>query len=433
MNLFALVLYIAVNAAMCFHFLYIRKDRGYEYPFWVGMIGLIFVMPQAVAFYDMPEELPENGFWYTLLFSTLCTVALWHGFSRAVASTKPPGRLLAMRFNLARIQWVATILVFVGIIFYLWFNATPKQTNEVGNLTGLATVLIFFAQLMKFGFCLSLYLFMKYKYKWSLFLTILSSSIFLIAIIAFGRRNDTAQFALAILLVCWFVKGWTVPRWSFVVMMIAGFIGINAIGSYRSVMVYGDGENQWETLKGIDWYDAAQQTFQDGGGREFANCVYNICAADQLPFFDLGSSHWNLLVFSYVPAQFIGGPGVKLGLCLPGSFPNPYPRSIAYPHYQGLNGSMMMGYSDAYQSFAWFGAFLFWLCGWMMGSFYRFGKAGNLLAAVLYLWLISQALHVVPAFTAVLLTLPWVFFFVLIYPLLCWASCPDENKEHDVK
>lgn len=206
MALFSLILYITFNLWMCFHFLFIRKERGYEYPFWAGMIALIFVVPQAVAFYSMQDELPENGYWYTLLFASACTLALWRGFTSAARSAKPAGRLLNLSLNLQSCQIAAAFFTIVGIAFYIAFNFSSKQTNEVGNLTGSATILIFFAQLMKFGFCLSLYLSLKYKFKLSLVLTLLSSIVFLIAIVFYGRRNDTAQFLLAILLTLWFVR-----------------------------------------------------------------------------------------------------------------------------------------------------------------------------------------------------------------------------------
>ena len=426
MALFSLILYITFNLWMCFHFLFIRKERGYEYPFWAGMIALIFVVPQAVAFYSMQDELPENGYWYTLLFASACTLALWRGFTSAARSAKPAGRLLNLSLNLQSCQIAAAFFTIVGIAFYIAFNFSGKQTNEVGNLTGSATILIFFAQLMKFGFCLSLYLSLKYKFKLSLVLTLLSSIVFLIAIVFYGRRNDTAQFSLAILLTLWFVRGKAFPRWGFVAMIAAGFIGINAVGAYRRIVVQGDDANIWEQIREVDWYDVAMETFRDGGGRAFENCVYAICAADEYPFFDLGTSHWNLLIFSYYPAQLLGGIETKLAFCFPGSYPKPYPRTVVYPRYRGLSGSMQLGYADAYQSFCWFGVLLFWLCGWIMGRFYQFAKRGNMLACVMYIWLISPALHVVPAFTAVLLSLPWIFFFTLVYPIL--HCCRDQAK-----
>ena len=38
----------------------------------------------------------------------------------------------------------------------------------------------------------------------------------------------------------------------------------------------------------------------------------------------------------------------------------------------------------------------------------------------------SGGVYVVPAFTAVLLSLPWIFFFTLVYPIL--HCCRDQAK-----
>ena len=67
MDLIALILYGSINALMAIR--YLLHDDQYQYPFWVAVIALGWLFPQAVGLYSNREFLPPP---FVFLWATFC-------------------------------------------------------------------------------------------------------------------------------------------------------------------------------------------------------------------------------------------------------------------------------------------------------------------------------------------------------------------------
>ena len=98
MELFALILYGAINIAMLLWYLP-NRGRFYQFPFWAGAIALGWFYPQAIGGYLNVWLYPENAYTSGMLFASLCTVALWIGFERTIHKPVKQNRLFAIQYN----------------------------------------------------------------------------------------------------------------------------------------------------------------------------------------------------------------------------------------------------------------------------------------------------------------------------------------------
>jgi len=59
---------------------FIRIERIYQYPFFMGAIFLSFLVPQAFALVENPGQLDQESLERVLLMSSLCAAACWVGY-----------------------------------------------------------------------------------------------------------------------------------------------------------------------------------------------------------------------------------------------------------------------------------------------------------------------------------------------------------------
>jgi hypothetical protein len=71
----------------------------------------------------------------------------------------------------------------------------------------------------------------------------------------------------------------------------------------------------WEAIANIDFVANFKEALEHGG-LEMRNAVMRIHFVDRSQMFDYGVSHWNTLVFNFVPAQ-ITGQKFKEALLIP--------------------------------------------------------------------------------------------------------------------
>ena len=129
----------------------------------------------------------------------------------------------------------------------------------------------------------------------------------------------------------------------------------------------------------------------------------------------------NRLVFNYVPAQLVGAE-FKRALCLKGETTTDVVQ-LTYSElgHVASKGSTVTGFLDAFRSFGWFGFIKFGLIGWLMGVLYQRAMQGLFLGQLLYVYLLSGAMHAITHSTGRILFSSWVYFFALAYPIFLWA------------
>ncbi len=428
--MFSLVCFAVINIVMIIYWLYGSSSRGLGFPVFAGTVALAIVVPQGIAFLHQPELLPEGGFTLTMFFATLCTLAIWMGFAWGKKNPKPFGFFESdTYFNDKILFQAAFCFTLLGSVFFIALNHIEIERDPItGNWTGIATILLFFAQWLKVGFVMALYLALKNRKRGAWILVCIGLVFILPAIFLNGRRADSMQFMAAILLLNWFVRHRTLPRWCFLGLILGMIFAASVTGTYRHVMKFQDytGLSYWERLGMVNWIDAYQKVLEDGGGRELLNCIHGISAADQQMKFDCGIPLWNLIVWSFIPGQIIS-PAAKQALYLQVNWPLYNITYDSFPDYVPLTGSMWLGYTDAFQSFWWFRAATFFLIAWIMGRVYSSAEKGSSGAICFYTWIFNFALHIIPALTFVFWT-NLIYWLVFCMPFLFLLQKCNQSK-----
>ena len=116
------------------------------------------------------------------------------------------------------------------------------------------------------------------------------------------------EFVAYSLLTVWFIRGWVIPKKILIICLLGGFIFINAIGLYRVAIKKNEGLNLFERIRIAseqDYLSVNIKTLKNSGP-EFENYLFGMYAMQKTWSFDFGVGHWNMIVFSYVPAQLVG-------------------------------------------------------------------------------------------------------------------------------
>ncbi len=421
MNLIALISYGAVNAAMILSFLF-GKNRIYEFPFWAGAIALGWFFPQAIGGYLNIAEYPPGAYAGGLFFAALCTIALWVGYELAVKKESGMPGWLGTLFYTDKLFLAGAALCCLGYYFQMKLLSLPEEMLAQTQWTGAAVKYLFLASIGKIGFIVVWLLYLDGK-KWVapklLPFVVPGLLMALNTALVQGRRAGMMNLAAYVLVGLWFTRRVIIPRGLLVVGLVFGLMLVNAIGTYRAIMRNTEvslSQRLSEAAK-IDYTSSSKKVMEKSGG-EFDNYIFYRKVYADVGKFDYGLIHWNGLVSNYVPAQIIGR-STKQALMMPlidyiGLAREKYGHTFAV-------GSTITGYCDAFGSFGWFGFIKFLLIGAMMGILYRQAIIGSFLGQLLYVYLLSTAMHAITHATHTILVASWVYFFALGFPVLWWG------------
>ncbi|VGO14805.1 hypothetical protein PDESU_03374 [Pontiella desulfatans] len=431
MDLFSLVLYAAINAAMVVLHL-MNKNRIYEFPFWAGLIALGWLLPQAVGGYRNIDAYPDQAYSSAMLFASLCTLAMWGGHAWGL-NHGSAGRAswLSSPVEVRRLVPAGSLLCFAGFFFQWKLNTLPDELKAQTQWSGATVKYLFLASVFHFGFLTLWLVYIRQRKVFAprLLLFIIPSLLLLLkTAVLGGRRAGMMNLASYMLTSLWFVRGWIMPRWLMVSGLTVGLILVNAIGHYRSIMGQKD-VSLGQRLENVAKSDLASESenVMKRGGAELNNYIFVRQIYAEEKGFDFGVYHWNMLVFNFVPAQIVGR-ALKESLIFPLSN---YGYSLAAERYghRYYRGTTSTGYNDSFKSFGWLGFIKFGIIGWMMGVLYRHAVAGDFLGQLLYAYLLSVAMHAISHSTHAILVSKWVYFFLLGFPALWWAKVRVEGSE----
>lgn len=173
-----------------------------------------------------------------------------------------------------------------------------------------------------------------------------------------------------------------------------GALFVNAIGDYRNT-VMGRDQFNWsgagisEIMK-IDFAGNFKRIISgEQEGHELENAMFVIEAADRLMNFDYGFSLWNSFVQRYVPGQIVGA-NIKRDLYVD----SVDSARLVFGQVPRL-GTTSTGLADAFQSFWYFGALIFFGIGLVMARWWCAAVGGNRVAQVVIMLCVSAALHAI--------------------------------------
>lgn len=355
-----------------------RRSAVYEFGFLFGWAFAGFVVLQIAGVKTDPL-IPVDGLTITLIMGILSVwLVLWG--QTAARSAGPISIDWAFHDRFLLIG--AIILAGVGSYFMILVREyAPLQTER--QWSGPITIYIFMARCLIYALIIASIVYLR---TGSVVALAIIGLVFLLQfdrLFIGARRADLIEMALIPALAVWFNRRIALPRILVIGAIALMTILINSVGEYRGLVSQ---VGPVEAMKQVRWIDNSRQIYSVGGA-EVENAVYQLSAVNRQASFDFGAFHWNVLVSSYVPGQILG---INFKEDLMFEFDD-----LAYSEYryEGVPGSTSSGLSDAFSSFWYFGAFIFFGISFFMTRLFESGTRGNVLAQIFYMTCITAALH----------------------------------------
>jgi hypothetical protein len=373
----------------------IRIERIYQYPFFMGVIFISFLVPQAFALVDNPGKLDQESLERVLLMSSLCAAACWIGYQG-----KPNTKWLTkfhIDYDEKKLFQSAIFLTCIGYLcnFLIRTDTSSKSLGGSGGaLTGPSTIYIFFGQVIYIAFSIFLLEMMKKPSIQNIIFTLLTGWIPLQTVLA-GRRQPTMTFAIIVGLCFWLIRRYIPPRWLIILAVFLMTILIPAIGVMRGGFWDALFNGQWQTI--LSTTEKAINAQQKGSILELRNAGFLIAATVHLNVYGLGSGWWDAIIQILIPGQIFGF-GFKQSLQF-NLLSNPNNPTLANSTLSALYGyswnpgTTATGIGDSFVEFGYLGCLSFALIGYIfknlwISAYYQ----KSLFSSLIYIGLISPAM-----------------------------------------
>jgi hypothetical protein len=231
-----------------------------------------------------------------------------------------------------------------------------------------------------------------------------------------GRKGETTEALLAVLIAFWFYRGWTTPRILALAGVLLAAVSLNSTADYRSI-VREKGSLDWQQISNINLIDNFIKVLEDGGP-ETRNAVERMDIVAKSEAFDYGLFHWNTIVFNFVPAQIFGEAFKK---SLQADFHDQYGRE-----YNPSLGSTETGMSDSFASLWYFGVLKFFAIAYVLARLYCTARQGWVVPQILYIFGITAAMLSVSHHTQWLLS-TYIHLAMLLLPWLLLLGRPSRT------
>jgi hypothetical protein len=388
-----------------------RSDRIYQFPFQVGAVTFAFILVQVPGLAH-ERFLPDSAFVKTIAFLIACLVMSWAGW----ASSGKPLTLFRLSFDERRLLIAAACLSIVGAYFYYALSRVPPELTIAVQMTGVPVIYVFFSRLLVYGLAVST-LCLAHRFSIAALGIVGFDLLFIFdRIIRSGSRADTTELIMIFALAWWFQRRRVIPRWLALGGLVIGTLLMNSVGDYRAV-AKSDTSSTWTDIAEIDVVGNTTKVW-NGGGEELRNAIYRLSYTDQVKQFDYGLSHWNNIVFAFVPAQLVGSDlKSRLMVKLP-----PQARN-----YNPSLGTTETGLADAFQSFWYFGAMKFFLLAYVMRRILASAERGEFAAQFVYVLSVVPAMHSITHKTDWVLMI-WVHMLLFAAPVLWLATASTRER-----
>lgn len=380
---------------------FVFRERFYQFPFLAAMMTFTFILPQAPGV-SIDPFLPEGGYVKVCVVAVLALLLLRIGWSQR---REPPASLNQV-YSENHLLVAAAAFSVIGAYFYVKLSSLPGDISVGVQMSGAPVMYLFFARLLVYGLTIAVLCFVRRPSTAAGLIIAVDVSLYLERILITGKRAETLELALIFALALWFYRGWLVPRWTVLLLLVAGIFGTTSMADYREI-TRRNASFEWGEIQKIDVVDNFNKLLKSGGP-ELRNAVVRIDHIDRTLEFDYGAAHWNRLVFNYVPAQLVGTT-VKDSLMLT--------TPSLGRDYHPLTGTTETGMTDAFQSFWYFGALKFMLLAYLLNLLWASANAGSTTAQIIYILSIVPATHAISHNTDWVLNV-WVHMVLFLLPVL---------------
>lgn len=393
---------------------FVFRERFFQFPFLAAMMTLSFILPQAPGV-SIDPFLPESAYVKVCLMTVLALLLLRMGWSER----REPLAFFDQVYSESRLLMAAAAFSGIGSYFYVKLNHLPGDISIGVQMTGAPVMYLFFARLLVYGLTIAALCFARRPSLVAGIIIAADISLYLQRILITGKRAETLELALIFALALWFYRSLLVPRTVMLFIVMAGILGMTSMADYREI-TRRNASFEWDAIRNIDFVANFDKLLKFGGP-ELRNAAVRIDHIDRTQEFDYGATHWNRLVFNYVPAQLVG---TKLKDSLMLTMPS-WGRD-----YNPPTGTTETGMTEAFQSFWYFGALKFMLLAYVLSLLWASANAGSTTAQIVYILSIVPGIHAISHSTDWVLSV-WVHMIIFLLPVLYIAttrSAPDGSR-----
>ncbi|MEO8374403.1 MAG: hypothetical protein ABI471_04205 [Sphingomonas bacterium] len=386
MSLWLIILSIVIIALGVVPFIWPRAI--FEYPFVVGMLLSVWLLPQAwkVESMGLAGAFDPTEAW---IYMTLCMIFLCAGYlaGRMIGKQRAAKRqaALALMYNDRRMTQASVGLVVVGAISFVFMQRMAATQVYEAGWTGIIVVYAMLSLCLVFGAALSFLTFLRTKSRGALILFLIASAIYLPVLLISVKREYIFDFAVIILGGLFLVKKYVAPRALLVAFCLIGGFIINNAGDLRGY-VHDNDSSLIGAMTSTEVLTGEYSRKSGADAAEVTGAVTDIAIASELGDYHPFAGIYNGMVSRYFPA-FLFGRDAKNWLTIKTEEANPLSnRSHA-------NGATRTGFSDTFTDFWYFGVLAFVSLGVFFGWLYSFAISGGLRDQYLFVSLLGGGLH----------------------------------------
>lgn len=365
----------------------IRPSLIFQYPYFIAAVFAVFILPQVVSLLRFPGRVSDGAVADVMLMSCLCLGCAVVGYrlTPSVAIFKRVARPVDDN----RMLHIGIVFIAIGILFNVLWNKIKAEQGDVSELTGIATIYLFLANLAYPGFAIALMLYVKKHSATRLVATLIGGVIPLLSVV-YGRREPAAMVCLIIVLGRYFTRRIEPPRVLVFSGLVFAMLAIPATGTYRGLFNTG----QYEAIKEIDLLGNFSQFLNEESILELRNAAAMIESTKRFKKYDYGLDYWNQIVFRFVPAQIVGKK-LKDSLML-GESAEAINERLLKSGYEFSRGSTLTGMGDSFKHFGWFGCLFFVVIAVVFRSIWLAAHRQNaFFAQLLYLGICTSGMRAV--------------------------------------
>jgi hypothetical protein len=340
-----------------------------QFPFLAGVALSYHALLPFFVLIRQSASNPVAGLDRVLFMTILCVAAAWGGYHYRWTTNSRE----AWEFAPHRLATGAALLATFGVFAGMSVQWIDVQITEEGQMTGLATVLLFFSALGKFGFVIAAMLLIRTRKRW-LWLVMLPQLWIYFAQLLVVRRSPMGELAVIVILLVYFARRWTPPLWLVaVVSMVFAILHFN-VSTLRSTIGQPLGERIRVFQEGdpLAALRKSEMEEKEGFAVELYNAAHFMEAKARSGNFTYGRHFWNQIVFGWIPAQFVGREFKQ-------SLQFKLPEDTAEIGFEKSFGTCETGIAEAYMAFWYFGALLFFGIGVWLRWLWDQSLAGSFL------------------------------------------------------
>ncbi|MDG2990410.1 hypothetical protein L3556_05605 [Candidatus Synechococcus calcipolaris G9] len=358
-----------------------RRERSYEFPFFMGGIFLAFLLPQAFLLAVNPLQAPPAAVDRILLFSALCGAMCWVGYQWPIQ--KKYIRFLSIPLDEKRLFQVGFIYVALGYLFTYLLIRSDIQVAAIGaGWTGEATIYHFLSGIGLVGLPIILYFTCKRPSVVMITFSVIAALPTLADILLAGRRQETFTLAIILGVSLFYWRRILPPRFLpsllFLAMMV--LIPLFAFARQGVFIALVTGDTAALNLQNF-------QAYLSGGTLELRNAAIFADAAMAELQFGYGTTFWDQIVSQFVPGQIIGYQ-IKESLQF---------KLLSFDLLSRYNyvlplGTTITGIGDTFLEFSYFGCAIFaFMAYFYKHLWYASLRPDGLVSQILYAGLIGPA------------------------------------------